>query len=80
MSVQDEFQKLVGGLVQYLTGGTLIKTFHGLTIHIKTDEKFKVKYIDKSTGKPTSTIPMDIDSKIRIIPNINIKIGKTKKK
>ncbi len=84
--VLDSIQKGGGKLVQTLLKDLKIKSFHGINIdigdmvfkppkiHVKAD-KFKIKIIDKSTGKPISDIPIPIDISIDI-PPITISVGK----
>jgi hypothetical protein len=88
MSIKEQIinaiQEKGGELIQVLLSDLKIKSFHDIdveigntiikppTINIKTD-KFKIKLIDKSTGKAISDIPIPMDIEIDI-PEIKISV------
>lgn len=80
----DIIQSKGGEILQALLQGLKVKSYHGLTITIKSDPGFKFKLHDKkvkgkSGDKVISDIPVPIDIKIKINPNINIMMGEKKK-
>lgn len=78
--IMDATQSEGGKVLQALLKDMKLKSYHGLTIHIKSDKDFKFKLHDKkvkgkSGNKVVSNIPVSIDMKIRIEPDINIELG-----
>ena len=83
-TIIDIIQDKGGEILQALLKGLKLKSYHGLTITIKTDPDFKFKLHDKKVkgkagNKVISDMPIPIDIKIRIEPNINIMLGKERK-
>jgi len=74
---KDYIQNKLGSVVEGLTEDLKIKSFHGFKLEIGDCEikppsirlrsdGFKLKIIDKSTGKAISDIPMPVDIRIKI--------------
>lgn len=79
-TVLDMIQTGGGKVLQSLLKGLKIKSYHGLTIHIKSDPGFKFKLHDKKVkgkdgNKVISNIPVPINIKIHINPEIDIMLG-----
>lgn len=86
-TIKNYIQKKAGEVLQSLLKDVKIKSFHSIQIEIAEisikSNNFKIKVIDKSTGKPISDIPIPINTKIKIKPiviepNMDIMLGKKK--
>ena len=79
----DAIQQQSGKIIQALLEGLKVKSYQGLTVHIKSDEGFKFRVHDKKVkgkagDKVISTIEMPIDITIKIDPKIELMLGEKK--